>query len=526
MLDSKKLSALLQTVSEPLKLSVGALKVRILRFAGQRWFWAFCMLMPVKPKPYMMTKFHFFLCNRLQKVYEAVKKGQDQNIDIEVQPQIGKSTTASELFPAWILGKEVWPIIVASYGASLAEQKSSNCRDYVGCDAYKMIFPTVGVNPETSAKDFWKTTKGGSYRAVGVGGGLTGMPGMILIADDLFKDAAEAGSETIRESTWTWFMTVFLSRKQDPAAVCLVNTRWHKDDVAGRVERKFEEDKLSGKASKAYDQWEFLRFPAFAIQDEYIDGVLFRRQGEVLCPERFSLDAMIRRKNATAAYEWAALYMQTPILKENAKFKEEWFKYYGLEDIKTKDLVWFIFVDPASSKRATADNTVVRAIGKERDTGFWFLGDELAGQWDAGQQVDAIFKMVKQYPGSRVWIEGVAYQRTLEYWVNEKQRKDNFFFNVDLLERKQVQSKEDRIEGLVPLYKNGLIFHRQSGADKDYEMELLEFPQGKHDDRIDAVSFGLDIVPNTVVKETPRQRKVREQEEKESFDPFRSIQQM
>lgn len=472
----------------------------------------------------MMTKFHFHLCNTLQGLYESVLNGKDRNIDIEVQPQIGKSTTASELFPAWLLGKENWPVCVASYGSVLAEIKSSSCRDYVNSDIYQMIFPKTRVNPDSSAKDYWKTTSGGSYRAVGVGGGLTGFPLKILIADDLFKDKAEADSATVREATWGWFTTVFLSRKQDPAGVCLVNTRWHKDDVAGRVERKFNEDQLSGKALKAFDQWEFFRFPAFATEDEYIDGKLFRKQGEVLCPERFSMDAMIRRKNATAPYEWAALYMQTPILKENAKFRQEWFKYYKPEEIKLMDIVWFIFVDPASSKRAAADNTVVRAIGKEREKGFWFFGDELAGQWDAGQQVDAIFKMVKQYPGAHVWIEGVSYQRTLEFWVNEKQRRDQFYFNVDLLERKQVQSKEDRIEGLVPLYKNGLIFHRESGADKDYEMELLEFPQGRRDDRIDATSFALDIVPNTTVQETKEQKKRREREEKESFDPFASIQ--
>lgn len=523
MNDSKKLSALLQTICAPLNYTPKLLIVRILRMAAQRWFWVFCMCMPVKPKPYMMTKFHFHLCNTLQRLFESIDSGKDFNIDIEVQPQIGKSTTASELFPAWVLGKRPWPIIVASYGASLAEVKSSNCRDIVSSENYQMIFPHVRLHPETAAKEYWKTTTGGSYRAAGVGGPITGNPGMVLIGDDLFKDQTEANSQTVRENTWGWFMTVFLSRKQDPSAVLLVNTRWHRDDVAGRVEKKFNEDKLSGKALKEFDQWEFLRFPAFATEDEYIDGKLFRKQGEVLCPERFGYDSMVRRKNATAPYEWAALYMQTPILKENARFREEWFRYYKPEDIEQKDIVWFVFVDPASSKKAGSDNTVVRAVGKERTTGIWYLGDEIAGLFDAGQQVDALFKVVKQYPGARAWIEGVAYQRTLEYWVNEKQRKDGFFFNVDLLERKQVQSKEDRIEGLVPLYKNNLIFHRNSGADKDYEMELLAFPQGKHDDRIDAVSFALDVVPNTTVPETPQQKKAREKEEKVVFDPFASI---
>ena len=518
-----KSSAPLQTISADLKISQRNLKIRILRYAAQKWFWVFCMVMPNKPKPYMMTKFHFYFCNRLQAMYEAVRDGKDQNIDIEVQPQIGKSITVSELFLAWILGKEPWPLICASYGASLAEIKSGNCRDLVSSDAYRMVFPKTTVLQDTSAKDYWKVSTGGSYRAVGVGGGLTGMPGKILVADDLFKDAQEAASETTREVTWKWFMTVFLSRKQDPAGVCLVNTRWHKDDVAGRVEKKFNDDKASGKGSGTFDHWEFLRFPAFATEDEYIAGKLFRKAGEVLCPERFSREAMIRRKNATEAYEWAALYMQTPILKENAKFRTEWFKYYKADDIKFREIIWYILVDPASSKRATADNTVVRAVGKERATGFWFLGDEIAGQFDAGEQVDAIWKVVKQYPGAHVWIEGVSYQRTLEYWVNERQRKERFFFNVDLLERKQVQSKEDRIEGLVPLYKNGLIFHRESGADKDYEMELLEFPQGKHDDRPDVVSFALDVVPNTQITESPQEKKRREKEEKVQFDPFSSI---
>lgn len=472
-----------------------------------------------------MTRFHKHLCAQLQKLYESVRDGTDCNIIIEVQPQIGKSTTASELFPAWVLGKEPWPVICASYGASLAEVKSSNCRDIVSSDAYRMVFPKTRLHPETAAKEYWKTTTGGSYRASGVGGPLTGQPGKILIGDDLFKDRAEADSETIRESTGKWYQTVFMSRKQDTSGVLLVNTRWHKDDVAGRVELQFERDVASDKKSWEYDHWTTFTFPAFATEDEYLDGVLFRRKGEVLCPERFSYETMVRRRNSTEVYEWSALYMQRPIMKENAKFRQEWFRYYTPEDVKTKELVWYILVDPASSKRKGADNTAIRAIGKERSSGFWFFGDEIADKLDPGQTVDAIFKMVKDYPGARVWIEGVAYQRTLEFWVSEKQRKEMTFFNVDLLERKHVQSKEDRIEGLIPLYKNGLIFHRP-GADKDYEAELLEFPQGKHDDRIDAVSFALSVVPHTQIVETPEQKKKRVREEQEAFDPFKSIQQV
>lgn len=462
-------------------------------------------------------------------MYNSVLNGVDSYDIVEVQPQIGKSTTCSELFPAWVLGKSFLdgmpscPIICASYGADLAQQKSANCRDIVDSEVYQMIFPKTRLHPETAAKDFWKTTSGGSYRAVGVGGGLTGMSGKFMIADDLIKDRADADSETVREATWKWWQTVFMTRRQNTSAIVLVNTRWHRDDPAGRVEAQFAANEASGKDPKEYDKWKVLSFPAFATEDEYLDGVLFRKTGEVLCPERFTFETMVKRRNDTDTYEWSALYMQTPILKENAKFKAEWFRYYEQEEIKFKQISWYILVDPASSKAKGADNTVVRAVGKERSSGNWYFGDEIAGKLDPGQTVDAIFFMVKQYPGARVHIEGVAYQRTLQYWVEEKQRKDMNFFNVDLLERKQVQSKEDRIEGLIPLYKNGLIFHRAGGADLLYEGELLEFPQGKHDDRIDAVSFAKEVVPHTQIEETPEQVKVRKREEMENFDPFKAI---
>lgn len=481
---------------------------------------------------YMPTKFHRYLTKELQLMYASVLNGIDSYDIVEVQPQIGKSRTCSELFPAWVLGKShidgmpSCPVICASYGADLAQQKSANCRDIVDSEIYSMIFPKTRLHPETAAKDFWKTTTGGSYRAVGVGGGLTGMSGKFMIADDLIKDRADADSETVRESTWKWWQTVFMTRRQNTSAICLVNTRWHRDDPAGRVEQQYEVNLNSGKPASEYDKWKVLSFPAFALEDEYLDGELFRKTGEVLCPERFTFETMVKRRNDTEVYEWSALYMQTPILKENAKFKTEWFRYYEPADIKFKPLSWYILVDPASSKKKGADNSVVRAVGKERASGNWYLGDEIAGKMDPGQTVEAIFKMVKQYPGSRVHIEGVSYQRTLQYWVEEKQRKDLDFFNVDLLERKQVQSKEDRIEGLIPLYKNGLIFHRAGGADREYEAELLAFPQGKHDDRIDAVSFAKEVVPHTQVQETPEQTRVRERAEKEeqaAFDPYRAI---
>jgi predicted phage terminase large subunit-like protein len=481
----------------------------------QKGFLEFCLA--VNPS-YVATRFHTYIAGQLQDLYEKVRDGKDENYLLEVQPQIGKSTLASELFPAWVLGKEKWPVIVASYGASLAEQKSSNCRDIINSQVYQMIFPKTKIQQETSAKDYWKTTIGGSYRAVGVGGGLTGMSGKILIADDLFKDFADAASETIRDSTWKWWQTVFMSRKQSKSGVLLVNTRWHLQDIAGKVLEKERQDVEAGFAAHEYEQWKRLRFPAFAEEDEYFDGVLFRKAGEVLCPERFTYDDMVKRRNNTEVYEWSALYMQTPVLAENAKFKAHWFKYFDDSDIKGKQLMTLTFIDLAISQKAQADNVVIRTVGKERASGCVYLLEETAGHLDPLQTIDAMFLHFKNWR-SRFWVESVGYQAALQYFVIEEQRRRQEYFEVNEIKQSKVKSKEARIEGLIPLYKAGVIFHRQS--DKELESELLQFPQGRHDDRADALSFMLQVMENTAVVETPEQKKQRDEEEAESFDPNR-----
>lgn len=472
---------------------------------------------------YLRTRFHSLLTYELQKLYESLAVGKDYNIIVEVQPQIGKSTTCSELFPAWVLGKSAldfglgWPVICASYGADLAERKSQNCRDIIESENYRLVFPDTRLRQDSTSKSFWQTTTGGSYRAVGVGGGLTGMPGKLLIGDDLIKDRADAESEVVREGTWKWWQTVFMTRRQTGSGICLVNTRWHMQDVSGMVRAQFERDEASGKKKWEYDQWKTFTFPAFALEDEYIAGRLFRKVGDVLCPERFTREDMVRRRNATDHYEWSALFMQTPILKENAKFRTEWFKYYTPNDIKFKKLRTYTLVDPAGRKKKS-DNTVIRTVGKEMTTGFIFLLEETAGRMDPGQTIDAVFHHVRTWH-SRVWVESVAYQETLLYWMTEKQREAQFFFEVN--ELKQSKDKNGRIEQLIGPYKAGIIFH--TPADRDYELELLSFPQGKNDDRIDAVAMFLQVAETTATSESPEQRQQRKREEQEDFDAHASI---
>jgi len=406
------------------------------------------------------------------------------------------STIVSEFFPAWILGKQDWPVICASYGMSLAEKKSENTRNVVSSEIYQYIFPKTRLNPDSTSKEYWQTSTRGSYKAVGRGGGLTGNPGKVLIADDLIADKDEANSEVIREGAWDWWNTVFYTRKQENSLIILVETRWHLDDPAGKLEEQERKNIEAGKLKGTYDEWEKLTFAAIAEQDEYIDGKLFRKAGEPLAPERFSLSSLMKTKNAYSATnkigDWAALYMQQPIIAENAEFRKEWFRYYDPEILKDKRLYYTTTVDLAISQKKSADNTVVMTVAKEVDGPNWYIVDITAGKMDNIQTVDAIFWHYEKYR-SKIYIEALGYQASLQYSVLAEQRKRNIFFSVEDLKIKTTSKKEERIRGLVYLYKAGVIFHRK-GICEQLELEEMQFPKGRHDDHPDALSMHLGIV--------------------------------
>jgi predicted phage terminase large subunit-like protein len=514
MSNTKKLSLRQLTGYERDELPKGLTLERLLKFCAQESFLAFCLAL--KPG-FLPTKFHTMLSNELQRVFESVNAGNDEREIVEVQPQIGKSTECSELFPAWILGMmPMWPIICASYSSTLAEQKSQSCRDMVISPVYKMIFPKTELHPDVASKEYWKTTLGGSYRAAGVGAGLTGMSGKIMIEDDLIKDMADAMSETIRESTWDWHQTVLMTRKQSRSGILLVNTRWHLQDVAGKLEAKQRSDMAAGLPEGTYDIWKRLSFPAFAEDDEYMNGVLFRRKGEVLCPERFTYNDMVKTRNSMDVYKFAALYMQNPITAESAAFKQGWFKYFEDKDITALRLTYMTFVDLAISQNKRADDTVVFTVGHDRNTGKVYLMDYTAGKMDPLQTIDAMFDHFDRFR-SKFWIESVGYQAALRYFVVEEQRRRRVFFNIEELKHAKT-SKANRIEALIPLYKAGMIYHREHM--KEYEAQLLSFPFGAHDDMIDCASFFPEVADATTIEVTQKEADKLKKQARERFDPF------
>lgn len=468
----------------------------IIKHAGKNDFISFCEI--IDPK-YEVNWHHEIIGKKLQEAYEKLLKGIGSRIIIEQPPRYGKSEMATIKFPAWVLGKTPeWPVIVASYSADLAEDFGFKARDIMSQnDNYKALFKTR-LREDTQAKKKWLTQQGGGYTATGVGGPITGKGFKIGIIDDPIKNREEANSETMRDKIWDWYRSTFYTRQDGVSIIIIILTRWHLDDLVGRLEE--QENEMVRAGVKNYDEWEYITFPAIAEEDEE-----FRKKGEALWPTRFSIDQLRQIESSLGMYEFSSLYQQHPVPSENQEFRKEWFKYFEEDDLKNKNLEYFTTIDPAISEKSEANNSVVLTIAKERSRSSWYRVEESAGKMNPTQLIDAIFAHREKYR-SKIFLESVAYQKSLKYFTIEEQKKRQVYFTVNELKGNLKTKKEIRIRGLIPLYQAGVIYHRRSDA--LYERELLEFPNGKLDDRIDCMASQLEAVAHTVPDdiETPQKK--------------------
>jgi hypothetical protein len=167
---------------------------------------------------------------------EAVERGEIQRLMIFMPPRHGKSLLATQMFPAWYLGRHPdRSVISASYGQDLADDFGRKVGNLISSPIHRTVFPTCRLAGAAASMRRFNTLAGGSYYAVGRGGPITGRGAHLLILDDLLKDREEAQSETVRRNLYEWYAHVAYTRLQPGAAIVLIQTRWHEDDLAGRL---------------------------------------------------------------------------------------------------------------------------------------------------------------------------------------------------------------------------------------------------------------------------------------------------
>jgi predicted phage terminase large subunit-like protein len=237
---------------------------------------------------------------------EAVERREIRRLMVNMPPRGSKSMHCSRLLPSWWLGRHPSDgVILASYGDTLAVDNGRSVRDLLMHRRYPFA---TAMRADAKAAGRWYTNQGGGLVAVGRGAGITGwmLPGNLLVPDDLIKDRQEAESEVIRESAWTWWQEVFMTRLARDGAVVFPSTRWHEDDVSGRILN-----------SPGAADWTVLSFPYLAEPGD----PLGRAVGDPLTTYGYvpSVEA-----GEISAYGFSALYQQRPTPAGGGVFKAEW----------------------------------------------------------------------------------------------------------------------------------------------------------------------------------------------------------
>lgn len=431
------------------------------------------------------------LCEALEKV----ERGEIRFLLIEAPPRHSKSVHVSQLFPAWIVGRNPdRSVIVASYSGDLATKHGRETRNLLQKQEYANVFKTR-LAPDSSSKSSWNTQKydqqrsqwrnaKGAYNAAGVGGSVTGKGADVAIVDDSLSGRAAAESLLVRDTLWDWYRSVFRTRLTPDGGMVVMGTRWHLDDLAGRIME--EESWRDYFAPDNGEKWVRLSFMAIAEVNE-----THRKAGEALWPERYDLDELLAIKKSLGPYEWEALYQQRPISAETQEFKPEWYQYRTHTEVAELDRKHrTLTIDSAVSKAESADSTGF-CDNLVDSNGYWNM-KAWKQKLSPDELIEQLFSMHLANEYDRIGIEEGMYLLVLKPFLDKAMRERSIYLPIVPLKHKQTQ-KEVRIRGLIPHYSSESVYHIE-GECSELEFELSVFPNGKHDDVADATAYQPQVL--------------------------------
>lgn len=403
-------------------------------------------------------------------------------------PQHGKSELVSVRFPAYWLGRRPNdPVILASYGADLAYSKSRQARAIVESSEYIDLFPDLRTRRDSRAVDHWElqSPARGGMLAAGVGGPITGHGARLGVIDDPFENWEQAQSQTIRDKVWEWWRTTYRTRIWEDGCIILIMTRWHEDDLAGRL------------LAEQGGQWTVLRLPAVAETQAERDtnnqrlglptgcpDPLGRAPGDPLCPQRYSKEALEALQKDVGSLGWTAEYQGAPRLPEGNRFRRAWFPIVDAAPHYAQRIRYWDKAGTADAGAYTSGVLVARSAD-----GITYIEDVVRGQWSSGERN----RVMKQTAD----LDRQTYDNAVVIWHEQEPgsggKESAEATNRDLaaypvFADKVTGSKDVRIEPFAAQAEAGnvrLVRGKWNGA---YIDELCAIPNGRYRDQADATA--------------------------------------
>ena len=411
------------------------------------------------------THFHKFLANKIQTFVETETGNPYDILVLSCPPQHGKSLTVTETFPSWYVGK--YPdrrCIIACYNDDFAGKfgrRNKGKIDEVG----QFIFDIK--LKKSSDRDMEIANHSVSIITRGIMSGITGNSGDLIIIDDPIKNRQEADSQTYRERLWEEWQNSIKTRTQAGTKIIIIQTRWHEDDLSGRVIR--EEPNV-----------EVINIPVEADADD----ILGRPIGDALCPEigkgnewlQAFKQSYLKDPNGGGTRAWNALYLGRPTSAEGNIFKREWWQYYN----KLPENIQFlgISVDATFKDNDTSDFVAIEVWGKLN--GDYYLIDLIKRRMDFPETLRAIRYMADKYPNKHsILIEDKANGSAIISMLRHE------IGGIVAITPKE--SKVARANAITGIVEAGNVYLPEyADFTGEFVEEFASFPNGVHDDMVDA----------------------------------------
>lgn len=397
--------------------------------------------------------------------------GTTERLALFLPPGSAKSTYASILFVPWLLAQAPnTSIIAASHTTELAEKWGRRVRNLVA-EHTKTL--GIGLSQDSQAAGRWALEGGGEYYAAGVGVGIAGFRADVAIIDDPIRSREDADSETVRERVWEWYKSDLSTRLKPGGRIILIQTRWHEDDLAGR---------LLEEMAKGGDKWDVVSLPAIAEAND----LLGRRPGEWLWDDAYGYASFLQHEQRSqTARNWSALYQQQPTPDSGDYFNAEWLRAYDrhppLETLKIYGASDYAVTE------AGGDFTVHVVVGVDPDWRIYLL-DLYRAQTTPDKWIEAFCDLVQQWRPIGWAEEQGQIKASVGPFLERRQRERKAYVaRVQFPTRGDKSVRAQSIRGRMAM--DGLYVPTKETWYPALRSELLSFPAGKHDDQVDALGL-------------------------------------